>query len=58
LARKPLPEPRYRRGYGSIYLEHVLQADAGVDFDVLRRAPGEAAETDPYGVLEGWITGW
>jgi len=58
LARKPLPAPRYRRGYGSIYLEHVLQADAGVDFDVLRRAPGEVAETDPYGVLEGWITGW
>jgi dihydroxy-acid dehydratase len=58
LAAKPLPSPRYHRGYGSIYLEHVLQADLGVDFDVLRRAPGEPAETEPYGLLEGWITGW
>ena len=58
LAQKPLPEPRYTRGYGNIYLDHVLQADAGADFDVLRRAPGEPAQTEPYGLLEGWITGW
>ena len=57
LAERPLPDPAYRRGYGSIYLEHVLQADAGADFDVLRHRPGET-ETEPRGLLEGWITGW
>ena len=57
LAERPLPDPPYRRGYGSIYLEHVLQADAGADFDVLRHRPGDA-ETEPHGLLEGWITGW
>ena len=29
-------EPKYRRGYGALYLEHVLQADEGCDFDFLR----------------------
>jgi dihydroxy-acid dehydratase len=58
LASTPLPQPRYRRGYGAIFLDHVLQADAGVDFDILRRGLGEPAETEPYGLLEGWITGW
>ena len=57
LADRPLPEPAYRRGYGSIYLEHVLQADAGADFDVLRHRPGEH-QTEPHGLLEGWISGW
>ncbi|MXZ31195.1 MAG: dihydroxy-acid dehydratase [Acidimicrobiia bacterium] len=57
LARRPLPDPAYRRGYGSIYLDHVLQADAGADFDVLRHRPGEE-ETEPRGLLEGWISGW
>ncbi len=58
LAEKPLPERRYQRGYGAIYLDHVLQADAGVDFDILRRRPDEKAEDEPYGLLEGWVTGW
>ncbi|MCY3924013.1 MAG: dihydroxy-acid dehydratase [bacterium] len=57
LAQRPLPDRPYRRGYGSIYLDHVLQADAGADFDVLRHRPGEA-ETEPRGLLEGWISGW
>ena len=57
LAERPLPDPPYRRGYGSIYLEHVLQADAGADFDVLRHRPGDT-ETEPHGLLEGWISGW
>jgi dihydroxy-acid dehydratase len=29
-------EPHYRRGYGSLYLRHVLQAHQGCDFDFLR----------------------
>jgi len=57
LAQRPLPDRPYRRGYGSIYLDHVLQADAGADFDVLRHRPGEE-ETEPRGLLEGWISGW
>ncbi|RIK43611.1 MAG: dihydroxy-acid dehydratase [Chloroflexi bacterium] len=30
------PEPAYSRGYGQLYLQHVTQAPAGVDFDFLR----------------------
>ncbi|MBO9479654.1 dihydroxy-acid dehydratase [Shimia sp. R11_0] len=29
------PEPHYTRGYASLYIKHVLQADAGADFDFL-----------------------
>ncbi len=29
------PEPKYDRGYGLLYIEHVLQADQGCDFDFL-----------------------
>ena len=34
-------EPKYRRGYGALYLEHVLQANEGCDFDFLRAREGE-----------------
>ena len=27
------PEPKYSRGYGKLYIDHVLQADEGCDFD-------------------------
>jgi dihydroxy-acid dehydratase len=53
--------PKYRRGYGALYLEHVLQADQGCDFDFLRALPGEPAESEPLGLLSdesGWIGGW
>lgn len=30
------PEAKYRRGYGKLYVEHVLQADEGCDFDFCR----------------------
>jgi len=30
------PPPAYRRGYGKLFLDHVLQADEGCDFDFLR----------------------
>jgi len=29
------PAPHYQRGYGKMYLDHVLQADQGCDFDFL-----------------------
>ncbi len=32
------PAPRFERGYGALYTEHVTQADAGCDFDFLARA--------------------
>jgi dihydroxy-acid dehydratase len=57
LARLGPPEPRYTRGYGALYLEHVLQADEGCDFDFLR---GRDAR-EPHGLLTGdagWIGGW
>ena len=30
------PPPHYKRGYGHLFLQHVLQADEGCDFDFLR----------------------
>jgi dihydroxy-acid dehydratase len=58
LERLGPPEPRYRRGYGALYQEHVLQAHEGCDFDFLRARPGEPAESEPYGLLSGWVGGW
>jgi dihydroxy-acid dehydratase len=52
------PAPHYRRGYGALYLEHVMQADRGCDFDFLQARPGEQAESEPLGLLGGWIGGW
>jgi dihydroxy-acid dehydratase len=44
-ARWVEPEPHYVRGYGSLFIDHVLQADEGCDFDFLAR-PGETAEPE------------
>jgi dihydroxy-acid dehydratase len=35
LAQWTPPAPHYARGYGKMYLEHILQADQGCDFDFL-----------------------
>jgi dihydroxy-acid dehydratase len=40
------PPPRYERGYGALYSEHVTQADKGCDFGFLARA-GRNPEPDP-----------
>jgi dihydroxy-acid dehydratase len=45
------PTPKYRRGYGALFLEHVLQSDEGCDFDFLRKLPDEAAVTEPLGLV-------
>ena len=29
------PTPHYTRGYGKLFIDHVLQADQGCDFDFL-----------------------
>jgi dihydroxy-acid dehydratase len=55
--RPPRARP-YSRGYGAMYLDHVLSADQGCDFDFLRKVPGEPAEQEPHGLLSGWIGGW
>ncbi|WSJ42439.1 L-arabinonate dehydratase [Streptomyces sp. NBC_01317] len=39
------PPPRYGRGYGALYTEHITQADTGCDFDFLSR---EGAVPEPY----------
>jgi dihydroxy-acid dehydratase len=39
------PSPKYERGYGALYLERVMQAHQGCDFDFLSR-PGETAEPE------------
>jgi len=40
------PPPRYERGYGWLYSDHVTQADQGCDFGFLSR-PGRNPEPDP-----------
>jgi dihydroxy-acid dehydratase len=52
------PDPKYSRGYGRLFLDHVLQADEGCDFDFLRFIRGEQSRREPYGLLSGWIGGW
>jgi dihydroxy-acid dehydratase len=51
-------EPKYGRGYGKLYLDHVLQANEGCDFDFLQRDPDEENDREPYGLLTGWVGGW
>ena len=36
LAALPPPPAPYRRGYGWMFAQHILQADKGCDFDFLR----------------------
>ena len=36
------PAPHYQRGYGSLYLRHVTQANRGCDFDFLHAGPATA----------------
>jgi dihydroxyacid dehydratase/phosphogluconate dehydratase len=38
------PVPRYERGFGALYQQHINQADQGCDFDFLE---GTAATTEP-----------
>ncbi|GIW78971.1 MAG: dihydroxy-acid dehydratase [Gemmatales bacterium] len=33
------PPPHFTRGYGKLYIDHVLQADEGCDFDFCRSRP-------------------
>lgn len=37
------PQPRYERGYGWMFSQHIQQADLGCDFDFLQTQFGQAA---------------
>jgi dihydroxy-acid dehydratase len=40
------PEPAFKSGYQSLYVQHVLQADEGADFDFLLGCRGHAVPRD------------
>ncbi len=44
LASFQRPRPAYRRGYGRLFLDHVLQAPQGCDFDFLVGDAQDAAD--------------
>lgn len=58
LSELQLPKPRYSRGYGRLFVDHVTQADEGCDFDFLQGIPGEEERRLPYGLISGWQGGW
>ena len=41
------PKPHYKRGFGTLYLKHVTQANEGCDFDFLEEEGEATATTDP-----------
>jgi dihydroxy-acid dehydratase len=47
-ARPPAPQ-RFRRGYYKMFLDHVLQAHEGCDFDFLRAHPDDVPYEPPLG---------
>lgn len=57
LEELPPAHRHYERGYGALFLDHVLQADLGCDFDILRHRPGERDSDLPLGLLRGWVLG-
>jgi len=42
------PEPEYDRGYYRLYIDRVLQADRGVDFDFLVGGSGDHVKRDSH----------
>ena len=41
------PAPKFNRGYGTLYLQHIQQADKGCDFDFLEPEPVPRPGGDP-----------
>ncbi|MDF2826911.1 MAG: dihydroxy-acid dehydratase, partial [Mycobacterium sp.] len=52
-----LTPPRHTRGYASMYVERVLQAHQGCDFDFLV-GRSMSPDDEPDAIFEGWIGGW
>jgi dihydroxy-acid dehydratase len=50
------PERQYRRGYGALFLDHVLQAPEGADFDFLQNLDGVPADRMPLLLMHGWTS--
>jgi dihydroxyacid dehydratase/phosphogluconate dehydratase len=46
--RKSRPVPKYSRGYYSLYIQHVLQADQGCDLDFLVGASGSTVDRESH----------
>jgi dihydroxyacid dehydratase/phosphogluconate dehydratase len=46
--QKRRPAPKYSRGYYSLYVQHVLQADRGCDLDFLTGASGSTVERESH----------
>lgn len=49
--------PRPARGYAAMYVDRVLQADRGCDFDFLVGRSQNPAD-EPDAVFDGWVGGW
>ncbi|KMO70410.1 dihydroxy-acid dehydratase [Mycolicibacterium chlorophenolicum] len=45
------------RGYTAMYVDHVLQADRGCDFDFLV-GRSQHPEQEPDAIFDGWVGGW
>jgi dihydroxy-acid dehydratase len=45
------------RGYAALYVDRVLQADRGCDFDFLVGRSQRPAD-EPDAIFEGWVGGW
>ena len=45
---KHRPVPKYSRGYYSLYVQHVMQADKGCDLDFLTGASGSTVERESH----------
>jgi dihydroxy-acid dehydratase len=53
-----VPAPsRHVRGYTAMYVDRVLQANQGCDFDFLV-GRSQRPEDEPDAIFEGWIGGW
>ncbi|BBX07401.1 dihydroxy-acid dehydratase [Mycolicibacterium aichiense] len=56
-AELPVAPAPHHRGYTALYVERVLQADQGCDFDFLV-GRSSAPENEPDAVFDGWVGGW
>ena len=45
------------RGYVSLYVDHVMQAEDGCDFDFLVGRSMDP-ESEPRAIFRGWVGGW
>jgi dihydroxy-acid dehydratase len=42
------PPPKYARGYYRLYIDHVMQADRGCDFDFLTGSSGSIVDRESH----------